>query len=247
MRGTERPFVLHFSTMSVDGRIASSTGYSVLSCAFDRARLHLLRGMVDAVMVGAGTVLVDNPRLLRRIGGGRRYYRVVVDGRLRTRPDMRVYDTSEAPTILVTSSDAPREKLREWLERGVEVVAVGRSGRVDLWGALRVLLESYSVRRVLVEGGGVLAHSLYSEGLVDELRVTIAPVLFAAGRSIVEDPEERGFPDWRSSPRLRLACSEECPCGNCVHLVYEVIGSRCCAAVSPPPRCLSPRLRQLYP
>ncbi len=245
MRGTERPFVLHFSTMTVDGRIASSTRYSALSCAYDRARLHILRGMVDAVMVGAGTVLTDNPRLVNRVGGTGRYYRVVVDGRLRTKPDMRVYDTSEAPTILVTSGDAPSEKLRGWVERGVEVVTAGRGGRVDLHEALRTLLDSYGVRRVLVEGGGVLAHSLYSEGLVDELRVTIAPVLFAAGRSIVEDPEGRGFPDWGSSPRLRLACSEECPCGNCIHLVYEVTDSRCCAAASPPPRCLSRRLRQL--
>ncbi len=235
MAGFERPFVLHFSTMTVDGRIASSTRYSMLSCRFDLERLYALRSRVDAVMVGAGTVLADNPRLARRLKPGR-HYRVVVDCRLRVPPDARVFDDS-MPSILVTCRDAPRERLSEIAGRGVEIIEAGEAGRIELREALRTLLESYGVRRVLVEGGGVLAYSLYRERLVDELRVTVAPVLFAAGRSIVDDPEGRGFPDWGSSPRLQLVYTETCPCGNCVHMVYRV-DSDCCPAASPPPRPL---------
>jgi len=234
----ERPLVIHFSTTSADGRIASSTRYSSLSCIFDRARLHLLRGMVNAVMVGAGTVEADNPRLVKRIGGAKPYYRVVVDGRLRLNPGYRVFDVTEAPTILVTSSDAPREKLRAFLDKGVEVITAGRGGRVAVGEALQTLLESYGVRAVLVEGGGVLAWSLYRERLVDEYRVTIAPVIFAAGRSVVEDPEGIGFTDWSASPRLEMVCSESCPCGHCIHIVYRVRDARGIPASRPPRRCL---------
>ena len=221
--------------MTVDGRIASSTGYSALSCRFDLERLYALRAHVDAVMVGAGTVLADNPRLVKRRGPGR-HYRVVVDCRLRVPVDARVFDGS-MPSIIVTCSDAPREKLRALTDRGVEIVVAGEGGRIAMGEALRILLSSYHVRRVLVEGGGVLAYSLYREMLVDELRVTVAPVLFAAGRSIVDDPEGRGFPDWGSSPRLQLVYTETCPCGNCVHMVYRV-ASACCPAATPPPRAL---------
>ena len=236
----ERPLVLHFSTMSVDGRIASATRYSLLSCIYDKTRLLVLRGLVDAVMVGAGTVEADDPRLVRRVGGRGRYLRVVVDCRARLSPEMRVFDVSEAPTVLVACRDAPRERLEAFRSRGVEVLLVGRvGGGADLAEALRALLESYGVERLLVEGGGVLAYSLHRERLVDELRVTIAPVVFAAGRSLVDDPGGDGFGDWSSSPRLRLAAWEQCPCGNCIHLVYEVLDARCCPVAAPPPRLLN--------
>ncbi|AEM38266.1 bifunctional deaminase-reductase domain protein [Pyrolobus fumarii 1A] len=238
----ERPFVLHFSTMTIDGRIASATGYSILSCKFDKLRLYLLRGMVNAVMVGASTVNIDNPRLARRIGDVKPYYRVVVDGRLSTSPNARVYNDTSVPTIVFTGGSAPREKIEELRRRGVEVVVVGEGHRVNLGDALRILLENYGVKRVLVEGGGVLAHSLHRERLVDELRVTIAPVLFAAGRSIVDDPEGRGFTEWPASPRLSLECHEVCPCGHCIHLVYRVRDAQCCPVSTPPPRCLADRI-----
>ena len=235
MAGYDRPFVLHFSTATIDGKIASSTRYSLLSCRFDLLRLYALRSHVDAVMVGAGTVLADNPRLARRLKPGR-HYRVVVDCRLRVPPDARIFDES-MPTILVTCRDAPREKLEAIRSRGAEVLELGESGEVDLRRALATLYESYGVRRVLVEGGGILAYSLYRARLVDETRGTIAPVIFAAGRSIVEDPAGRGFPEWSSSPRLSLVHVERCPCGNCVHVAYRV-ESDCCPVAGPPPRSL---------
>ena len=237
--GYERPFVLHFSTMSVDGRIASSSGYSILSCRFDKARLYVLRGFVDAVMVGAGTVEVDDPRLVKRWPPGGRHYRIVVDCRARLDPRRyRIFDVSEAPTVLVACRGvADEEHVRLARGMGVEVVLVeARGGRGDLTEALRVLRESYGVGRILVEGGGVLAHSLYAQGLVDELRATIAPVVFAAGRSIVEDPGGIGFTSWSNAPRLRLVHLSLCPCGNCVHVAYEVLTRRCCPVASPPPR-----------
>ncbi len=244
-----RPYVLVFSTATVDGRIASSTGYSMLSCPYDKARLLLLRGYSDAVMVGASTVLVDDPGLRKRLEPrGDRYYRVVVDGRLRlaSRPELRVLREPEPKTIVFTAVGGEEVENLKRLGVDVHVVPSDKPGRVDLAAALEILYREYGVERLLVEGGGVLVYSLLSARLVDELRVTYTPVVFAAGRSVVDDPEGRGFPDREHSPRLRLVCSELCPCGNCVHNVYKVEGSLGePAAREHSPPCLSSRLRSL--
>ena len=236
-----RPHVTVFSTTTLDGRIASATGFSTLSCRYDKARLLLLRGLVDAVMVGASTVLVDDSTLRKRLAPRRRrYLRVVVDGRLRLHPGLRLFREPGPPVVVFTS--VPREAAEEKLAgTGATVYSVASEtpGRVNLAEALRVLLENHGVRRLLVEGGGVLTHSLFEARLVDEIRATITPYLFASGRSIVDDPSGRGFATTSDSPRLRLACVEQCPCGRCVHVAYEVEDSLPGAADTPPPRCLS--------
>jgi 2,5-diamino-6-(ribosylamino)-4(3H)-pyrimidinone 5'-phosphate reductase len=241
-----RPYVTVFSTTTLDGRIASSTGYSILSCRYDKARLYLLRGHVDAVMVGASTILVDDSTLRKRLRPARsRYLRVVVDGRLRLHPGLRVF-REPGPPVIVFTAVGPEEAERRLQGTGALVYSVpGREpGRVDLPRALRILHERHGVRRLLVEGGGVLNYSLASAGLVDEVRLTLTPHLFAAGRSFFDDPAGAGFLSTREGPRLRLACSEACPCGRCVHLVYEVLGASPGAADTPPPRCLSEEARR---
>ncbi|MEM3326316.1 MAG: dihydrofolate reductase family protein, partial [Thermoproteus sp.] len=97
-----RPYVYLAAAITIDGRIASKTGFSRLSCPIDLKRLHALRAKVDAVLVGARTVLVDNPRLTVRYVEGRNPIRVVVDGSLSLPPDLRVFDKS-APTIVLTT------------------------------------------------------------------------------------------------------------------------------------------------
>ncbi|MET1128762.1 MAG: dihydrofolate reductase family protein [Thermoproteota archaeon] len=219
--GFHRPYVLVFSTATIDGRIASSTGFSSLSCSYDLARLRLLRGMSDAVMVGANTVRVDNPRLQRRVRPrSSRFYRVVVDGRLTLSPDFRVFGEGP-PTILFTA--VKDDRIKEFERRGVVVYVVGANGSVDLARALMLLYEEHGIERLLVEGGGVLTYSLLASRLVDEVRVTYTPFVFAAGRSFVEDPRGVGFPDTGKSPKLRLICAEICPCGNCVHAAFKVL------------------------
>ncbi|MEM4678350.1 MAG: dihydrofolate reductase family protein, partial [Acidilobaceae archaeon] len=97
-----RSYVVLFSTMTVDGRIASRTGYSRLSCLEDLELLHKLRASSDAVMVGANTVISDNPRLTTRlVAGPSPKYRVVVDARLRVPPTARVFESPNRG-VLVT-------------------------------------------------------------------------------------------------------------------------------------------------
>ena len=246
----ERPYIVVFSTTTLDGRIASSTGYSKLSCKYDLARLRLLRGMVEGVMVGANTVLIDNPRLLSRyMPRTRHYYRIIVDGKLRIHPGLRVVEEEAEKTIILTATrNTQREK--EMAEKGVKIHHVGENGQVDLDTAMKLLREKYGIRKILVEGGGILVYNLLRRRLVDEIRVTITGAVFGAGRSIVEDPKAVGFKTTAESPKLVLECVEKCPCGNCVHMVYRVTDRKCC-----PPRleggevveqCLSSKLVELF-
>lgn len=127
-----RPYVIIVSAMSIDGRIASKTGYSRLSCPFDLKRLHEVRASVDAIMVGANTIINDDPALTPRyVKADRNPIRVVIDGRLRIPITARVITNKEAPTIIVTTESAPANKLAEIKGLGVEVWVVGKE-RVDL-------------------------------------------------------------------------------------------------------------------
>lgn len=115
-----KPYVYLAVATTIDGRIASKTGYSRLSCPYDLKRLHALRARVDAVVVGANTAVVDNPRLTVRYVEGRNPIRVLIDGRLKAPLTLRLFDKS-APTLVFTTSKAPVEKISQLEEAGVEV------------------------------------------------------------------------------------------------------------------------------
>ena len=212
-----RPYVYLAAAITIDGRIASKTGYSRLSCPIDLRRLHELRAKVDAVLVGAGTIRVDNPRLTVRYVQGRNPVRVVVDGALSAPLDARVFDSS-APTVVLTTENAPRDKVNALRERGVQVIEFPGDA-VPLGKALE-MLYSMGIRSVLVEGGGRINWQMLSQCLVDELVITVTPYAFGAGTSLLEGP---GFDDVESAPfRLRLQSAEICECGQEVVLRYRV-------------------------
>ncbi|GAB6147936.1 dihydrofolate reductase family protein [Stetteria hydrogenophila] len=218
-----KPYTFIFSTMSVDGRIAGETGFSRLSCHEDFVLQHRLRAQSDAVMVGAGTVLADNPRLTVRLTPGKSPARVVVDGRLRSRPDSRVYQ-GPGLRVLITSTRWGPEDLKPYREAGVEVIQAPEDSRglVDLRLALEDLRESYNVRRLMVEGGGRLNYELLARRLVDEVRVTISPLALGSGTSIFQKPEARMEPS--PGPLARFILVDYKPvCGNWLHLVYKIL------------------------
>lgn len=212
-----RPYVYLAAAITIDGRIASKTGFSRLSCPVDLKRLHALRAKVDAVLVGAKTVLVDNPRLTVRYVEGRNPIRVVVDGSLSLPPDLRVFDNS-APTIVLTTERAPPERIAALESRGVKVLKFP-SGSVPLREALEALY-SMGVKSVLVEGGGHVNWQMLSQCLVDELIITVTPYAFGSGTSLLEGP---GYKDVDEAPfRLELKSAEVCECGQEVVLRYRV-------------------------
>lgn len=189
-----RPGVTLKVATTLDGRIATRRGESQwITGPEARTRAHRLRASHDAVMVGSGTALADNPRLSVRLPGltDRVPLRVVVDGRLRLplTHDL-VARAREHPTLLVTRPDAPRERRNAYESAGVRVVDAGvdSDGTLSPPAALRAL-GRLGVTRVLVEGGGTLAANLARTDLVDEI------VWFRASRLIGGDgiPAVAGF------------------------------------------------------
>jgi diaminohydroxyphosphoribosylaminopyrimidine deaminase / 5-amino-6-(5-phosphoribosylamino)uracil reductase len=177
---TGLPFVRLKLALSLDGRIATRTGASRWVTGPEaRARVHLLRSQCDAVLVGVGTVIADDPRLNVRHVEGPSPKRVVLDTKLRTPLHARLVETAqEIPTWIICSHHASAET-REALEaRGVRVwpVEENASGRVDVSKALR-LLASRGIVTLLVEGGSEVAGSFLAGELADELHAFLAPKL----------------------------------------------------------------------
>ncbi len=192
-----RPLGILKLAMSIDGRIAAASGDSRwISSRESRELVHRWRRECDAVMVGAGTVIADNPRLTCRVAGGRDPARVVIDARLRTAPTARVYrQRSKASTILVTTPANLALARHKYERRGVEVIAVAtRAGKIELD---RLMLE-FGHRgwcRVLIEGGANLAGSALGAGIVDRVAFFVAPKILGEGLSAIDGMKSRRVRD----------------------------------------------------
>lgn len=164
---------------SLDGKISTKSGDSKwISGEQARLYVHKLRGRVDAVMVGSGTVLKDDPTLLSRIPGSKQPIRVIVDSSLRTPPSAGLFDTAEQHSvILATTKKADFNKAETFAKMGVSVLFCKiRRGSVDLKDLLKKL-SLLGITDILVEGGGELAASLIEDRLVDKFIFFIAPMI----------------------------------------------------------------------
>ena len=177
---TGLPYVTLKMAASLDGKTAARDGSSKwITGEAARAEVQRLRAAADAIVVGAGTVLADDPSLAARDPEyrGAPVRRVVVDAAGRVPPDRRVFDR-EAPTTMATTVDAPEARLRAWSDAGADVVVLERDPRGGAsLGALMEHLGKADVQGVLVEGGASLAWSAIRDGLVDELVLYLAPSL----------------------------------------------------------------------
>lgn len=213
----KRPYVILNAAMTVDGKIATRAGDSQISCPADLKRLHRLRSRVDAVMVGAGTILSDDPSLTVRRVKGRNPLRVVVDGRARVPPTARVF-RGGPPTVVAVGSRAPRSRI-EGLRRVAEVW-VFSGPPIDL-RELLAKLYARGVKRLLLEGGSTLNWHMMRSGLVDELRVSISPRV-VGGESAKTLVGGEGFA--RVSEGVRLKLRQIQRVGRDLLLVFEVRG-----------------------
>lgn len=182
-----RAFTLLKTAMSLDARIAAPDGTSQwITGAEARADAHGLRADSQAVMVGAGTALADRPRLTVRdataLDGpapAQPPLRVVLDGRGRVPAAGPLFDSAEAPTLVVTSPRSPDAAQQAWLAAGAKVLTVpaGPGGvGVDLTATLETL-AGLGVLQVLVEGGASLHAALLAQGLADRVVTYVAPTL----------------------------------------------------------------------
>lgn len=204
-----RPWVVAKWAMSMDGRTSPAEGEGGALSGTRAARLvHDLRGRVEAVAVGVGTVLADDPRLTCRRPGGPPHGRpqpiaVVFDSALRTPLDANVVRESSPARPLLLFTARPRTAKAAALAAlpGVAVIpAAGADGRVDLTLALDAL-HAVGVRRLLLEGGGTLAGAFLREGLVDQVAALVAPRLLG-GRDAPLPLVATGIDDLADAPRL---------------------------------------------
>ena len=175
---------------SLDGRIATENGRShYVTGPADRRRLHRLRALVDAVVVGAGTVAADNPRLTVRDAEGANPVRVVLDPTGRLSPDRAIFRDGAARTLVVRRALDAQPEPPAHADLIVLPDADGRPGS-DTGGVapgfapatLLDALRARGLRRILVEGGGVTVSRFLQAGALTRLHVTVAPMLIGSGR-----------------------------------------------------------------
>ena len=175
-----RPHVILKTAATMDGKTATATGHSRwVTGPASRRFVHRLRGWVDAIMVGAGTALADDPELTCRLPRGNNPWRVVVDSYLRLSPKARVLDPAAPPGCLVACGpEASLEDERRLTAAGAQVLRLplAQEGGVDL-AALLQELGARGITSLLAEGGAGLAWSLAAHGLVDEVMYFYAPKL----------------------------------------------------------------------
>ncbi len=202
-----RPHVILCAAMSIDGKIATSTGDSKLSSDTDLLRLHKLRSRVDAVLVGKNTLLADDPLLTVRRVRGLNPTRIILDSRGTIPNDSKILQTSsDVPTIIaVTKSITKRDKSR-LQNSSAEVLVVGTKS-INLKLLLRKL-HSRGIRTLLVEGGGTTNWEFVQHNLFDELVVTISPFL-VGGKDSISLIEGLGFSKLSDSPNLRLKSTKK--------------------------------------
>ena len=178
------PFVTLKYAQTLDGRIASSTGHSKWISSDSSLRFaHKLRSCHDVVMVGIGTVLVDNPDLTLRLVRGRNPTRVVIDPHLKIPTDARVLRNQEhAKTIVIHGTRYKRDRLSCLRNMGIETIVITENSedRIDLKACLTQLGER-GISSILVEGGGRIITSFLRERLIDKLIVITAPKIMGRG------------------------------------------------------------------
>ena len=177
---------------SLDGRIATASGHShYVTGPDDIRRLHRLRALVDAVIVGAGTIAADDPRLTVREADGENPLRVVIDPHDRLDRSRRIFRDGAAPTVVIRRGGgdrqappaAPAPPGRAPAPRAETVIDLpgDPSGAIDPHDVLAAL-RNRGCRRFLIEGGGVTLSRFLDAGAVDRLHVAVAPLLIGSGR-----------------------------------------------------------------
>jgi len=187
---TGLPFITLKYAQTLDGRIATATGHSRwISSPASLRYAHRLRSAHDAILVGSGTGLLDDPELTVRLVKGRNPLRIVLDSRLRIPLQSRILQNQDqAGTLIVTTVKAAKGKLKSLKDMGIELLCINmtKSGEINL-SELFLKLGQKGVSSVLIEGGSSVITSILRERLADKLLVIIAPKIVGKGIEGVGD------------------------------------------------------------
>ena len=171
-----RPYITLKIAQSMDGSIATHKGYSKWITSYESRRyVHRLRSYASAILVGANTVIKDNPKLtVRYVDTKKQPLRIIIDPSFKTNPDFQVFNTEEAETLLVVSKpDVNREK--EFMEREVEVIHIPLEGNFINLKDLLKILASRGIINVMVEGGIFTFRKFIEKNMFDRIILFSAP------------------------------------------------------------------------
>ena len=188
LAGRSRPFAVAHLGQSLDGRIATVEGASCyVNGPENLTHLHRMRALCDAVVVGAGTVECDNPRLTTRRVAGPNPVRVILDPCRRLAADHGVFQDRTAPTLLICE-----EKFADQVGPGRSgIIGVPRHGRRLNLSAAVERLHARGLFGIFVEGGGLTVSTFLEQGLLDRLQITVAPLIIGSGRPGITLPPIR--------------------------------------------------------
>jgi riboflavin-specific deaminase-like protein len=183
---------------SIDGRIATETGHSkYINGAPGLDHLHRLRALVDAVVVGVGTAVADNPQLTVRRVAGPSPARVVIDPRGRLSRDARIFAEDGTRRIAICGPDAKAD-----FPAGVEVLRVQLTDGCFAPKDILAALHGAGLRRIMIEGGARTVSGFLKAGCLDRLHIVVAPMLLGAGQPSIELPPVK-FADDALRPPVR--------------------------------------------
>ncbi len=196
-RGLNSPYLKHLATglpwvmlkamVSLDGRVASESGESRgLGGEAEQRLCHRLRAEHDAVLVGVGTVVADDPELTVRLARGRNPLRVILDSSLRTPVSSRLLATARKAPLLIATTSAEARRAEPLAALGARIwrFAPGADGRVPIRALLKRLAEE-GFLSVLVEGGPTVHTALLREGFADKVAIGIAPLILGGANAPV--------------------------------------------------------------
>ena len=192
--------------MSIDGKITTRKNDSSISSKIDWVRVHKLRSTVDGIVIGISTVLKDDPILnVRYAKTVKNPARIIIDSKARIPLDSRIMRSSKKiQTFVAVTHDASLKKIKEIEKKGAKVLVMGRE-KVNIINLFQ-LLEKLGLKKVLVEGGGEINWSVLKLGLVNELIVTIAPIVIG-GRDAKTLVEGEGISYIYNAIRMKLVKS----------------------------------------
>jgi diaminohydroxyphosphoribosylaminopyrimidine deaminase / 5-amino-6-(5-phosphoribosylamino)uracil reductase len=172
---------------TVDGKIATSTGHSKwITCEKSRKKVHMLRAMHDAILVGAGTVNADDPSLTVRNVKGKNPVRVVLDTNLTISPDCKLLNSPEDAQTLIFTAVEDTSRLPSGNGSNVKIFNVDKDGEENLnVNQVLEILSDEGIGAVLVEGGSKIWTSFLNNGLVDAVDIFVAPMLMGEGISTI--------------------------------------------------------------
>jgi riboflavin-specific deaminase-like protein len=184
-RPAGQTFVIAHLAQSLDGRIAAANGASRwISGDEDLRHTHRMRALADAVIVGADTILHDNPLLTVRRCAGNHPVRVIIDPRRKLHGDHNVFSDRSAPTLIITTEAGGHAPGID----GAEIITLPRDGMISP-AAIIAALKARGLHWLFIEGGGVTISHFLRAGCLDRLQLTVAPVIMGSGRPSLTLPE----------------------------------------------------------